>query len=136
MAISRFSLCVASACWAVTVGAAVFSHTDAYADKLKGCAAKTDQIEKELDTAQRAHADNARIAGLRVALEKSKQCDDKSLARERADKVAEKQTKVEERQATLDRETRNGDAKRINRAKEKLDHANAELAEARADQDS
>ena len=98
--------------------------------------AKTHQIEQELDAAQRAHADNARIAGLRVALVKSRQCDDKALASDRAAKVEEKQRKVSERQETLDRELRDGDANRINRAKQKLDKATDELHKAQAEQSS
>lgn len=113
-----------------------FSNVGASTDALKGCAAKTAQIESELDAAQRAHADKARIAGLRVALAQSKLCDDKTLARERADKVKQKQRKVAEREEVLDRELRDGDANRISRAKQKLDRATKELDAAREEQSS
>ena len=116
--------------------AVTFGEVGAQAEIPVGCAAKTLQIEQELDAAQRAHADNARIAGLRVALVRSRKCDDKTLARERADKVAEKQRKVDERQATLDRELRGGDANRISRAEQKLDKATEELDAARIEQRS
>lgn len=115
---------------------ATFGNVGAQAEPLTGCAAKTHQIEQELDAAQRAHADNARIAGLRVALVKSRQCDDKALASERAVKVEEKQRKVSERQETLDRELRDGDANRISRAKQKLDKETDELHKALAEQSS
>lgn len=113
-----------------------FGDVGAQAETPIGCAAKTLRVEQELDAAQRARADNARIAGLRVALVMSRKCDDKTLARTRADNVAEKQRKVDERQASLDRELRGGDANRIKRAKQKLDKATQELDAARVEQRS
>ncbi len=101
-----------------------------------GCAAKIQEVEQALDAAQRAHADNARIAGLRVALAMSQKCDDQALARARAAKVAEKQSKVNARQEVLNRELRDGDANRISRAKQKLDQAAQELDAARVEQRS
>lgn len=115
---------------------AAFSDVGAQAGPLTGCAAKTYQIEQELDAAQRARADSARIAGLRIALVQSRQCDDKALARERAAKVEEKQGKVKERQAILDRELRDGDGNRISRARQKLDKAQRELRAAEQEQHS
>ncbi len=108
----------------------------AQAEVPTGCAAKIQEVEQALDAAQRAHADNARIAGLRVALAMSQKCDDKALARARAAKVAEKQSKVNARQEVLNRELRDGDANRISRAKQKLDQAAQELDAARVEQRS
>ncbi|MBB1623636.1 DUF1090 family protein [Achromobacter sp. UMC71] len=116
--------------------AAVFGDVDAQAEIPTGCAAKIQEVEQALDAAQRAHADNARIAGLRVALAMSHKCDDKTLAKARAAKVAEKQSKVDTRQEVLNRELRDGDANRISRAKQKLDRAMQELDAARIEQRS
>ena len=116
--------------------ALTFGDAAAQAEIPTGCAAKTQEVEQALDAAQRAQADNARIAGLRVALAMSQKCDDKALAKARAAKVAEKQDKVNERQGVLDRELRDGDANRIRRAKQKLDQAKHELDAARVEQRS
>lgn len=115
---------------------AAFGDVDAQVEIPTGCAAKIQEVEQALDAAQRFQADNARIAGLRVALAMSRKCDDKALAKARAAKVAEKQIKVDERQDALNRELRDGDANRIHRAKQKLDHATQELDAALAEQRS
>lgn len=115
----------------------VWGNVNAQPAVLTGCAAKTDKIERELDAAQRRHADRAQIAGLRVALVKSKTCDERALARERAAKVEEKRRKARERREALDLAIRdNRNPERIDKAKHKLAEAEEELNAAILEQHS
>lgn len=125
--------------WVALVGAvsalvAAFGDVGAQGETPTGCAAKIHEAEQALDAAQRNRASNASVAGLRVALAISRQCDDKALAKARAASVAEKQAKVDALQEGLDRELRDGDANRIRRARQKRDQATQELDAARSEQ--
>lgn len=121
---------------ALVIGVSLFGTAGAETVPLKGCAAKTARIEQEITIAQRDQMATDHILGLRVALAKSRRCDDVELARDRAEKVAAKRRKVVERQQELDAARLRGDDSKITRARQKLDHAKEELDEALADQQS
>lgn len=104
----------------------------AFADPtLKGCAAKKQSIENELEYA-RQYNNIYRAKRLEKALEENiAHCDDIKLNAERQRKIAEKTRKVSEREAELNAAKANGDQKKIVKKTEKLQKAKQELKEAK-----
>ena len=107
--------------------------TFAQESNLKGCAAKRQELNQQI---QQAHAagNSKEEAGLRKALkENQSHCTDASLMKERQDKVAKAQREVTEREADLKKAEAKGDEKKIDKRKDKLADAQKELADAQAE---
>lgn len=106
--------------------------TSAFADPtLKGCAAKKQSIETELEYA-RQYNNIYRAKRLEKALEENiAHCDDMKLNAERQRKIAEKIRKVSEREAELNAAKANSDQKKIAKKTEKLQKAKRELEDAK-----
>lgn len=104
----------------------------AFADPtLKGCAAKKQSIETELEYA-RQYNNLYRAKSLEKALKENiEHCDDAKLNVERQRKVAEKTRKVSEREAELNAAKAYGNQKKIAQKTEKLEKAKQELKEAK-----
>lgn len=110
----------------------ISSHSVAAAE-LTGCAAKKQEITRQLEYA-RAHNNQHRVNGLTTALEEVEaHCTDASLQKERQQKVAEKQEKVNERQAELKEAQASGRSDKVAKKQQKLDEAKEELAAAQAE---
>lgn len=105
----------------------------ATAAELTGCAAKKQEISRQIDYA-RAHNNSHRVAGLTTALEEvESSCTDAGLQKERMQKVAEKQEKVNERQAELKEAQETGRQDKVAKKQQKLEEAQQELADAKAE---
>jgi len=103
---------------------------DENAAELKGCAAKQQAINEQLEQA-RAHGNSAQQAGLEKALGENKEhCTDAGLQKERENKVLDARHEVAKRQADLDKAMKKGDADKINTRKDKLAQSRKELQEA------
>lgn len=110
----------------------ISSHSVAAAE-LTGCAAKKQEITRQLEYA-RTHNNQHRVNGLTTALEEVEaHCTDASLQKERQQKVAEKQEKVNERQAELKEAQASGRSDKVAKKQQKLDEAKEELAAAQAE---
>lgn len=110
----------------------IASHSAAAAE-LTGCAAKKQEISRQIDQA-RAHNNQHRVNGLTTALEEVEaNCTDASLLKERQQKVAEKQQKVNERMAELKEVQDAGRQDKVEKKQQKLAEAKEELAEAQAE---
>lgn len=97
------------------------------------CAKKIENIQQELDQAQRQN--NARKArGLEKALSEARtNCVDDQLEKSHQKKVAEKREKVEERENELLEKVEKGDPDGIAKAQRKLGEAQQELLHAEQD---
>ncbi|MDM4208900.1 DUF1090 domain-containing protein [Klebsiella spallanzanii] len=111
-----------------------FSSFGAYAaNELKGCAAKEQQIQQQIDYATK-HGNNHRISGLEKALSELRQnCTDEKLTQERKNKISEKEKKVTERMTELNQAKETGNADKINKKEKKLQEAKSELLEAQSE---
>lgn len=97
---------------------------------LKGCAAKKQDIAKQLEFAK-AHGNTDQQAGLEKALsEVNENCTDASLKKDREKDVLDAKHEVSERKADLDKAMKSGDAEKINKRKEKLAESHKELQDA------
>jgi hypothetical protein len=100
---------------------------------LTGCAAKKDQIQQQIEYAQK-YNNSGQIAGLEKALaEVNTNCTDASLRTEREADVRKKEQKVTEREQELTEAKTTGRTDKIQKKQEKLDDAKEELAEAKAE---
>jgi len=98
---------------------------------LKGCEAKRDAIEKEIQYA-RDRGLLFKVAGLEKALKESQaHCTDAGLRQSRQAEVRKAQAEVEEREADLATAQAKGDTKKIEKRRQKLDEARAELEAAK-----
>ena len=103
---------------------------DEDAAELKGCAAKQQAINEQVEQA-RAHGNGAQQAGLEKALAENKEhCTDAGLQKERENKVLDARHEVAKRQADLDKAMKKGDADKINSRKDKLAQSRKELQQA------
>ncbi|WP_231755308.1 DUF1090 domain-containing protein [Bordetella sp. N] len=102
------------------------------AERLRGCAGKKQEIERELRFAQES-GNKARVKGLQEALAGANQCTDAGLQREREGKVRDAQAKVKEREDELAEKQAKGKKKDIAKAQHKLDDARADLSAAQAE---
>lgn len=103
---------------------------DEDAAELKGCAAKQQAINEQIEQA-RAHGNGAQQAGLEKALTENKEhCTDAGLQKERENKVLDARHEVAKRQADLDKAMKKGDADKINTRKDKLAQSRKELQQA------
>lgn len=101
------------------------------ADNLKGCAAKKQNIENQIQYAKQA-GNTHRVQGLERALQKTNTyCNDESLNKDRLEKVSEKERKVQKRQQELNEAKSKNDSKKIEKKQKKLAEAKAELNEAK-----
>ncbi len=118
----------------LVIAPALFSFsTGVSAAELTGCAAKKQEITRQLEYA-RTHNNQHRVNGLTTALaEVEAHCTDASLQKERQQKVAEKQEKVNERQAELKEAQSSGRSDKVAKKQQKLDEAKEELAAAQAE---
>ncbi|MBB1200978.1 DUF1090 domain-containing protein [Enterobacteriaceae bacterium 89] len=118
----------------IVIGSSLFFNVS-QADtqhRLKGCAAKKQNIERQLSYAK-AHNNEYRVRGLEKALSETEyHCSDASLERSRAEKVSDKQRKVSKREAELREAKETGNAEKIAKKMKKVDEAKTELAEAQA----
>lgn len=104
-----------------------FAHAE---PALKGCVAKKQAIETQLDYA-RKYNNSHQIIGLEKALKDvSENCTDEKLRAERKAKISEKMRKVSEREAELNDAKAQGKRKKITKKMEKLEKAKQELKEA------
>ncbi|WP_233238792.1 DUF1090 domain-containing protein [Bordetella sp. LUAb4] len=101
-------------------------------ERLRGCAGKKQDIERELRFAQESGNKN-RVKGLQEALAGASQCTDAGLQREREGKVRDAQAKVKEREDELAEKQAKGKQKDITKAQRKLDDARADLSAAQAE---
>ncbi|AZY48292.1 DUF1090 domain-containing protein [Bordetella avium] len=100
--------------------------------ELRGCAAKKQAIETQLNAA-RAAGNSHRVHGLEQALAGAAHCDDAQLQREREASVRSAQAKVAQREAELAEKTTKGDPKDIAKAQRKLQEARRDLEKERAE---
>lgn len=115
------------------VGLLAFTIEGQAADELTGCAAKRDEIQRQIDYA-RAHNNLHQVAGLQAALtENATHCTEAGLLRDRQNKVTEKERKVAERDAEVRNAKETGNAKKIKQKEKKAAQARDELAEAEAE---
>lgn len=106
--------------------------TASHAAAQTGCAAKKQEIERQISYAK-AHNNQHRVNGLETALsEVNRNCTDSSLRRDREDKIQEKERKVAKRTEELKEARETGNPEKIGKKSKKLEEAKAELAEARA----
>jgi competence protein ComGC len=106
--------------------------TATHAAAQTGCAAKKQEIERQIDYAK-AHGNQHRVNGLETALsEVNRNCTESSLRKDREDKIQEKERKVAERTEELKEARETGNQEKIGKKSKKLEEAKAELAEARA----
>lgn len=99
-------------------------------EPLKGCAAKKQEISKQIEIAK-SHGNTNQQAGLEKALsEVNENCTDESLKKDREKDVLEARHEVSERKSDLDKAMKKGDLEKINKRKDKLAEANEELDEA------
>lgn len=97
---------------------------------LKGCAAKEQRVQTQIDRA-RKEGNTHELEGLQIALgELQANCTDERLQKERETKVLEAKKEVSERQADLDKAMKKGDPDKINKRKDKLAEARKQLQEA------
>jgi len=116
-----FTLC------SVLAGSALAAQA---APELKGCAAKQQSVQTQLQQA-RANGNKGQQAGLETALAEIKaNCNDTALQKSRENKVLEAKREVSQRQADLDKAMKRGDAERINKRKDKLAESRKELQQA------
>ncbi|OWT68146.1 MULTISPECIES: DUF1090 domain-containing protein [unclassified Achromobacter] len=101
-------------------------------ERLRGCAGKKQDIERELRFAQES-GNKARVKGLQEALAGADRCTDASLQQEREGKVRDAQAKVKEREDELAEKQAKGKKKDIAKAQRKLDDARADLGAAQAE---
>ncbi|EKO5149182.1 DUF1090 domain-containing protein [Vibrio fluvialis] len=100
---------------------------------LKGCVAKEQAIQQEIDAAK-AHGNQRKLDGLNEALSQVREhCTEDGLLKERQAKVQEKQREVQQRRQELEEARASGKSDKIEKKMQKLDEANAELAEAMAE---
>lgn len=94
---------------------------------LKGCEAKRDAIEKEIQYAK----DRGllfKVAGLQKALKENQaHCTDDGLRQSRQAEVRKAQAEIEQREADLAAAQAKGDVKKIEKRRQKLDEARTEL---------
>lgn len=111
-----------------------FSSFSTYAaSELKGCVAKEQQIQQQIDYATQ-HGNKHRISGLEKALSELRQnCTDEKLTQERKNKISEKERKVTERMTELNQAKETGNADKINKKEKKLQEAKSELIEAQSE---
>lgn len=113
--------------------AVLFCSNSFAASNLTGCAAKKDEITKQI-AAAKTHGNTSRVSGLTTALQEvNDHCTDELLLRGRQDKVAEKQRKVSERVEELKDAQNSGRDDKIAKKQSKLDAAKQELVEAQAE---
>lgn len=98
---------------------------------LKGCEAKRDAIEQEIQYAK----DRGllfKVAGLEKALKENQaHCTEAGLRQSREAEVRKAQAEIQEREADLAAAQAKGDAKKIEKRRQKLDEARAELEAAK-----
>lgn len=98
---------------------------------LKGCAAKKDALETQIEKA-REYNNSYQLTGLQIALRKlDANCTDESLLREREHKLREANLKVAEQQTDLRDALRQGNTKKIEKLKIKLAEAREKLQDAK-----
>lgn len=114
----------------------LFSITAVNAEVLKGCAAKKQQIENQLQYAH-SRGNVHEISGLQKALDENmSKCDDLNLKQKREQKVLEKQRKVEKIELEIQQANETQNINKIRKKQAKLKDAQQDLNEAKTELDS
>lgn len=118
---------------ALALGLSVWLAQPAQArEAVRGCAAKQQAIERELNYA-RESGNTHRVRGLERARDNARHCDDGQLQRERERDVDRARSKVQERERELAEKQAKGKSRDIAKAQRKLDEARHDLQRAQVE---
>lgn len=114
----------------VLVSACCALALPASAEGAKGCAAKREHLQQQIEAAK-IQGNRDRQAGLEEALNQVRaNCDDASLSQSREEKVLEAEHEVRTREAELKKALSKDDPEKVEKRKAKLAEAQDELREA------